>query len=436
MHNTPQMHFSVLDKLDRIHEQEFETAYIQFMLLDLSHKKNQDIRRHANKTVIFFRKALELITLMLISVHTFFIIVMSLFTNRNIAHYVILKDSIRNNEIDFRSKEMRYLLDEEKCLNFFHSSSLLFLFNIFKLPFYSILFKSILPSSYIKLFYNPSVSKSDQAVIRWYSFLGKLDLFALKILLNILSLSIFIFLDDPRYTAILRKACVKKNIPTFGYMHGRFNEFHVGLFEAPFSFYYVWSSYFKDKYLNLSSNRSLTNFYIGAELYPKNEKCFGEKDHVKLLFIDDDLTPLEKLLPYMSVLTRMDSVMVYFRSKNHLEAQIPGVRSCNEGLFAESLQNNGIDLVVGGISTCLIEASAWNCLPLSIQFDQDYGKHLIADKLCIPIFNLAGLVEFIEQLNAENFNINLRRIQSLHETNELTSLQMAWKEVKYELCIK
>lgn len=43
----------------------------------------------------------------------------------------------------------------------------------------------------------------------------------------------------------------RNKIKTIGYMHGRFNEFHVGLKYYNFDEYLVWSNYFKKniKYL-------------------------------------------------------------------------------------------------------------------------------------------------------------------------------------------
>jgi len=198
-----------------------------------------------------------------------------------------------------------------------------------------------------------------------------------------------LLIDDPRNVALLTKAARSLGIRTVGYMHGKFNRFHVGLLVEPFDVYLVWNEYFAEKikmlwggsYPGLVQNVGLTR--MGASHWL--EKV--QKPLHRVLWLDEDETSFEQSRPYLVMLLQDPKVTVIVRLK-------PGKRRTNDyaelgcivddspGFYA-SVVLNRIAAVVGCHSTALLEARLFGAVPIGVATDLDYGHELVDDGLVL-----------------------------------------------------
>lgn len=425
------MKLNVLENLAKLDINSKKNVYVQSMLIDLSEESSSPSFSFTTYLRDIFRCGYELIVLLFLWIHASFILIISFLTKRNIAHYLIFVISKNKNITDHRSEEMVKVLNNEKYINFYHSASpLRYFINIYRLPFFSIYYKSLLPSSFLKILIKLAMPFLKNNVIKKYQLLGKIDIFIFNLVIRFLKPKVFVCMDDPRNTALIRFCSKSLNITTFGYMHGRFNEFHIGLCGNPFDYYFVWSNYFKNKYIQMTGQKLKTIFYLGDRLLPKQIKIKKNQDmtNLNILFVDDDLTPLDCLTPYINVISNSEGCKVFVRTKNKLDFHIKNVQADISSSFHESLMANEIDIVVGGISTCLIESSKYYCLPISIQNGIDYGSHLIKDSLCIPVYSEEEFKNFLDQLSGFDFNRIMNDIQSIHSHGKCIKLKDAWHQ--------
>lgn len=423
------MKLSVLENLEKLDLNNARNVYVQSMLIDLSVKASKPSLSMSAYLKLVFRCGFDLLVLYLLLAHTLFILIIAILLKRNIAHYLIFVNPINKSNFDHRSEEMVSILNDEKYINFYHCSSpFKYLVNIYKLPLFSIYYKSLLPSSYIKVLERLLKPSLKDTVLKRYQAQGPVDVFIFRLVLKFLNLKMFVCLDDPRHTALIRLSCTSLKIPTFGYMHGRFNEFHIGLCGNPFNYYSVWSNYFKDKYLKMTGSNTSTIFYVGDNLQPGHAKKTRDISKLNILFVDDDLTPLEILIPYITVLGNSERYRIFVRNKNKVNYSLKNVQTDVVRSFQHSLVVNEIDVVVGGISTCLIESAKEHCLPISVQHGQDYGLHLITDFLCVPVYCEQELKNLLDGLSCADFDQKVSKIQSIHLCSDPVKLAGAWRK--------
>ena len=249
---------------------------------------------------------------LLLGVYSIFAIIIN-FKNCDVVHYKILKITKKNNS-DPRSSEATNALIGEKTLNLVHSASpIRSLFMWPRFQFDTIHLNALLPSTFVSFLFFDWYSKPHRHS-SFHNAVCKADVLVMRFMFRCLKPKVCVMLDDPRWTALLRLACQKENIKAMGYMHGRFNEYHVGLFGNPFDEYFVWSQYFKRMYVQHASSIGKTRFWIRGMTTNNNlDQCLAEKN---VLFVDDDQTSFDLLLPFAEAVSASPNAKVFVRLKN------------------------------------------------------------------------------------------------------------------------
>jgi hypothetical protein len=206
-------------------------------------------------------------------------------------------------------------------------------------------------------------------------------------------------LDDPRWAGLINLACKLEGVKTFGYMHGRFNEFHVGLFITPFDYYYVWSNYFRYLYKKNTFGHCTTRFFVGNELEQVIDcKELDLKQKPKVLFVDDDQTELKQFREFIDHIILSDNFEVHVRMKNRGEFFVKGATINNVGTLDNVMRDGNFLAVIGGISTSLIEAQKFGAVGITLTSENEYGAHLIRDRLCLVAKSSKDLYQLLNGL--------------------------------------
>lgn len=361
------------------------------------------------------------------------------------AHYMVdINNS--NNGYDFRSKYILDVMSPAQSINFFHINDFRYsIRNIFNKdnPFY---FESVY--FFLRLFLRPETveikiinnnAAEDELVfaeniLEYYCILVEESakmrrLF--KVLLKFLNLNKFIFFDDPRHTNELILACNDNNISTVGYMHGRFNEFHVGLFYYPFDKYLVWSQYFKDKILHNNKKYLPDNIFIIGHPRLKNSTLVNRSPNpINVLWLGESNINYEEIFPYINKLIESEEFIVYFKGKPGANVgvkeyiNLKNIEELKENNFFECLKLSNISLVIGTHSTALMECWLIGVPSLIIKCSYDYGRHLWEDdliELCDDPDNLINLAKKNALLTKNKINDKLIRIwgERLESGNDL-----------------
>lgn len=374
--------------------------------------KQPNINKKPN--LLFFFKNLGMsLGWMLLALFTIFNVLCIRYKGLKIAHYQIdIKNSVTG--LDFRSAWIRKELPESCTINFFHTvnplqslaklfrkknaiyfESLVYLIICFKFfcirrSRYSYLFKSL---------DEPGVRNfcCDQEIV------ARASVAVNRFLLKVLGVEKFLFLDDSRHIGALLYASKMSNIKTLGYMHGRFNEFHVGLFSEPFDQYLVWSEYFAKKLLNIDSGYCKSKVCIIGNPYLHNvEKIIDHsKGFIKPYRYGDLSTKLINVLwigeshladitlDFLKVLGEDSRFVIYFRPKvydaglKRLMLKHQYLKLDQSTSIFRSFSINSIDVVVGTRSTALIESWLHGIPSVALLSNNDYGRHLWDDGISI-----------------------------------------------------
>lgn len=176
-----------------------------------------------------------------------------------------------NGQMDFRGKYITDLMNPNKNLNIVRSTN--FLNSIkyyFKNPnvIFFLSFKYFF--SYKK--YNNLLLETDTNL---QSIFEKIFLF--------LGIKKFISIDDQRVIGLFLNICEDNNIKSIGYMHYRFDKTYKIMKIKTFQIFFVWSSFFKKKLLEINSNYKKKIFITGINYY----KFRNKKKIIDLLIILD-----------------------------------------------------------------------------------------------------------------------------------------------------
>lgn len=217
-------------------------------------------------------------------------------------------------------------------------------------------------------------------------------------------------LDDSRHTGELRLICKTLGISSIGYMHGRFNEFHMGLFYYPFDKYFVWSEYFKELFLKLSPDARVDNVFVTGHFRIKDKLSPStnyKKNPLKVLILGESNVPFEEVRPYIDELIKAQEIVIKFRGKpglldakaqkyfDSLDLAIDDSKS-----LIESLVKNQFDVVVGTHSTALMECFLQATPGLILSTTYDYAADLVREKKIFGCDTPGQLIEAVKLLSA------------------------------------
>lgn len=325
----------------------------------------------------------------------------------HLAHYMI---DIKNgqNHYDVRSKWILNYLPPSKSLNFLHTASpwrSLSSFHRKDNPFYFEAFYHL-----IKIFVSArprAVRLGDIGVEQFYGKeLGTAYVKYLIFLLLVKAAGIrdFLFLDDPRHTGELRLVCRNLHIHSTAYMHGRFNEFHVGIFHLSFDRYLVWSPYFADKLVSYGAGYAqkevvVTGHPLVAMYYPIPER--DNSKEIVVLWLGESNIDDSEVLPYIDALLLEEKIKLVFRGKpgnratlyDYLKKNEISV-DCSNTLF-EAFDAHDVDVLLGTHSTGLMEGWIHGVPSVVVCCSYDYGRHLWEDgisKMCCDPTKIADSV--------------------------------------------
>lgn len=340
------------------------------------------------------------------------------FKKIRIAHYLI---DIKNSDdyYDFRSKEILEIIGPKKSANFMHINN--FKYSLKTLPKKAnvIYFESIY--EVMKPFLNKQrfeYVKGDNQFTdnllethqNYYSdtyYIFKI----VKFILKFLDIDKLISIDDSRYSNELNLAANALDIKTIGYMHGRFNEYHLGLFEFPFDRYLVWSDYFKRMLLSKSSKYKNENIEVVGNFRIQEKKKFMHREK-SILWLGESNVDFDEIIPYIEALSKKNYEII-FRGKPGANSTINDFLVNNkivvdntDNLFG-CLMNHNIGVVIGTHSTALIETWILGVPSFALKCSYDYGSHLWEDgliELCEDIQSIDKMICMYFSISGEEIN--------------------------------
>jgi hypothetical protein len=308
------------------------------------------------------------------------------------AHYFVDINNSKN-YYDFRSKEILEVVPPESSANFMHISNVKYSLKTLHRKSNAIYFEAIyfvlkpfLKSKRFK--YIESGNKFSNEVLEVHQQYYNDSYYIHKVVkwvLKFLNIKTFISLDDSRYSNEIIVASSDLNIRKIGYMHGRFNEYHLGIFEFPFDKYLVWSSYFKNKLLDISSRYKKEDIEVVGHFRIK-EKLKDVQEKRNILWLGESNIEYKEITPFIDEIIE-NGYNLYFKGKpgnnNNLSDFLKNrnISIDNSSSFFECLTTNNIGLVVGTHSTALMESWIVGVPSLALKSSYDYGSHLWEDEL-------------------------------------------------------
>jgi hypothetical protein len=322
----------------------------------------------------------------------------------NIAHFQI---GIKNSDSLFYDNRSDYIIKKmslNNTINFIYSSNSRFtILNFFKYPnpifikeiYYLISFFKNLKKKNDKV--NKFVKKNfknQKKILNKYSHLvsySEILINFLNYLLPILKIKKFIFIDDTRYINELIIACKNNGIKTIGYMQGRINEYHVGLKHIKFDIYLCWSKYFKNKILTLNNQYRSKDIIIIGHPYWQKYNCIKNNnlDKKNILIIGETSINYKYMIKYIKNISNNRNFNLFFRDKpgfNVLKNFKKNIH--NDKIIIDSTKNiyesfkkNQINIVIGTLSTVLLESWIFGIPSIIIKNPYDYGRHIYDDRL-------------------------------------------------------
>ena len=191
-------------------------------------------------------------------------IILALYSISTLIYFSLRKKHVKlhylidyGNIVDFRSKMIWDVISSQNCLNIYRSinakKSLFSLHTKKNAIFFDSLVAcfSIVNNiadafKMLGVKYN-KCKKSNQYGIETEKHIACSisQIMAIKLILRLLKVEVAIMIDDPRVVPVLCFVFREYGIYTYGYQHGKFNEFHLGLKVEYFDHYLVWNDYFK-----------------------------------------------------------------------------------------------------------------------------------------------------------------------------------------------
>jgi hypothetical protein len=422
-------------------KQKFPIEYYcrsQFFFLDLLGERSIIDKNKINlKSIIYFLFCLIVTIRSLITL-------LKIFYNKKIyvAHFQI---GVKNSSNLFYDNRSHYIIKKiplEKTINFIYSKNSKFIIlNFFRYPnpifikeiYYLITFfnnfKNINKKDEINSFFKKKYNKKKKLIKR-YSYLVANSYQIINFLnkfLSILKIKKFIFINDSRYINELILACKNNKIRTIGYMHGHLNKYHIGLRHIKFDNYLCWSSYFKKKILLLNTQyKSKEIKIIGHPYWNKFNFLKKEKnDKINILIIGENSINYKYVAKYILEILKNDTYKVFFRDKpgfNVLDSFLKNIKSNKiiideQKNIYESLKNNEIHLVVGTLSTVLLESWIFGIPSLIIKNPYDYASYIYKDGLSQLVNNPRNIENIIKKNILFKKNFLKKRCNKIWSSN-------------------
>jgi hypothetical protein len=379
--------------------------FLQHLILNRPPKKDDLVRKILKFCCHFI--------LLMFSIRT---IIISRIKGLKIAHYIILIKNQKKAAHDFRSDEIIEILPLSHTVNFSHCASLkeafTFIGKIPNLVFLDSVLFFVPVIGHIQIpEFNGLDDKNREKIAAFWPTLNKSRsrIGLLAFLLRFLRLQKFVMLDDSRHTCELRVACKKLGTTSIGYMHGRFNEYHMGLFYNPFDKYFVWSEYFKDLFLKLTPEANAANIFVAGHFRIKDKLPLASqasRNGLKVLFLGESNVSFEDVKPYLEEISKAGDISVVFRGKpGNLDAS--AVKFINNlkipfdtsGGFIEALTANQYDLVLGTHSTALMECFLQGTPGLVLATTYDYATQLVSEKRVFGCDSPQNIVNTIRKIS-------------------------------------
>lgn len=357
------------------------------------------------------------------------------------AQYLI---DIKNSDgyYDFRSKEILEIVPPKESANFIHINNLKYSLQTLFQKSNVIYFESIyeVAKPFLKKQRFECVKVEDDFVNKLLEvyqnhYSDSYYIFKIvKFMLKFLNIHQFISLDDSRYSNELNLACKELGIKTIGYMHGRFNEYHLGLFEFPFDQYLVWSEYFKNMLLTKSDKYKKENIEVVGHFRIKKQKEFVSRNK-NILWLGESNVDFYEILPYIEMLIKKD-YRIIFRGKPGANSSLSDVLIKNKIILDDSndfftcLENHNIGVVVGTHSTALMESWIVGVPSFAVECSYDYGRHLWEDGL----IELCASIQIIDKIVNKYFEMKYEDIK--HKQREIWGAKYWYDEQKVQKILK
>jgi hypothetical protein len=212
-----------------------------------------------------------------------------------------------------------------------------------------------------------------------YFFSKKLTQFFIKQILSIYKINKFSMLDDYRYLNLFLPICRDLKVASYGYMHGRFSKslkFQSSLFKNKFDKYFVWSNFFKKKFLKLNSLYRDEDIVVlkkfKSKFYFKNNSFKNNK--INILFLQENRISENEFLPLVKKLKNEKDYNFYYkiRPNNSISEILKQKLEINkiEVLKIKNLKmiiiSKKINFVFGFNSSFMYIAPLLNIIPISI----------------------------------------------------------------------
>ena len=235
-------------------------------------------------------------------------------------------------------------------------------------------------------------------------------------------------IDDPRYCNEILEASKNLNILRYVYQHGRINQYHVGIGEYCFDNFILWNDYSLKQLIQLNKNYLKKKlFVIGypliKEKYKINEKSHNYKKK-NLLIVAETSVDYKCLYKYFDKIIKLGKFDIFLREKKGQRVSVSLYNYKNykkfkiddESDLLFSLKKNKIDLVIGTLSTILLESWIIGVPSIVIKTNFDYGSHLYED----------GLVDLVEE--PEDLNRVIEKNLSLTKQEIINRRNLIWDE--------
>ena len=214
-------------------------------------------------------------------------------------------------------------------------------------------------------------------------------------------------IDDTRYCNEFLEVAKSLNIKTYGYQGGRVNEYHVGISQICFDNYVLWNSYSRKKIIELNPDYAHKNlFTVGYPLVNFDLKIKKKKivDKIRILIVSETGINYKQLYKFYDKILENKKYETYLRekkgqivSKSLMEYdKINSFKIDKESDLLCSLDKNKINIVIGTLSTILMESWIVGVPSIMLKTNFDYGSHLYSD----------GLVDLVKEVNDLDFVIS------------------------------
>lgn len=378
-----------------------ELLFRQYIIPNIKKEEISNKQKYKRKSFLLYCSYLFLAFLSI-----FYILKLKILKKRT-AHYLI--DINNSSEFyDFRSKEILSILSPKNSVNFMHINNTKYSLTTWHKKTNTIYFEAIYyvlkpllkkqRFKYIKTS-NNFANEILEMHQNYYNDSYYIHLLCKKIF-KFLGIKQLICLDDSRYINELNLSAKELNIETIAYMHGRFNEFHLALFEYPFDKYFVWNKYFKEKILNTSSKYKEENIFIVGHTRLK-EKLSKTNREKKILWLGESNIDYIEIMPFIKEILSKN-IQIIFRGKpgenNILKEFIDenNIEFDKSNSFFDSLENNNIGLVIGTHSTALLEGWLLDVPSIALFSSYDYGSHIWEDNICELCKSNTELIKLID----------------------------------------